>query len=32
MIWLVRETISLISVGMMVVCLSMLAAGLGAGF
>jgi len=32
MTWLVRETISLISVGMMVACLSMLAVGFGTGF
>jgi len=32
MTWLVRETISLISVGMMVTSLSLLAAGLGTTF
>lgn len=32
MTWLVRETISLISVAMMVASLSMLAVGIGAGF
>jgi hypothetical protein len=31
MTWLVRETFSLISVGMMVTCLSVLAVGLGSG-